>query len=438
MFENKNILVLGLGITGRSAISCLANFPCKIYVYDEKIQDFSFLKEAVKIFREENFCDIDFVIKSPGIHPNHPIVKKARALGIEVISDLELAYRMTACKNMVAITGTNGKTTTATMVGKLLSTQYKTYVVGNIGVGILDIVNEVKEEDYIVIEASSFQLEDTLSFRPHMALITYVTKDHLDWHETEEQYRRAKFKIFAQQNSDDLAIVNGEDAHLQQLDLTAQRYTFQVEEHQNCGTFVREGEIFFRRNGNEQRVLSVDDIKVPGRHNLMNVLAAVCIAKLCGIEDENIQTVISQFYGVEHRIEFVAEQEGVKYYNDSKGTNPDSTMVAVDAMDGDTVLIAGGYDKSADFRPMLRHCRNKISTLILFGQTAQIMAKAAKEFEYHTVIVQDLKAALMMARQSVHHPGNILLSPACASWDMYRSYEERGNHFKQLVKEWIE
>lgn len=437
MFENKNILVLGLGITGRSAIGCLAKFPCKIYAYDENIKNFASMSEDFRFFRPEDLEIIDFIVKSPGIHPYHPLLCEAREKGIEILSDLELAYRITKSKNMIAITGTNGKTTTTTIVGKILSQEYPTYVVGNIGKGILDVATEATEQDYIVIEASSFQLEDTVTFRPHISLITYVTKDHLDWHETEENYRQAKFKIFANQKEGDFTVLNGEDPWLQITDLPSEIYTFQRKDMGRKGTFLKNGKMMFRSSRGEEEILPLSDIKIPGIHNVMNILSAVCIAKLCQVSNDNIHKIISQFYGVEHRIEFVLESQGVKYYNDSKGTNPDSTIVAVEAMDNPTVLIAGGYHKGADFSSMLEISRDKISTLILFGETAELIAREAKQFHYETVIVKDLKAAVLMAKKVVKHPGNVLLSPACASWDMYHNYEERGNHFKQLVRELI-
>lgn len=439
MFENKNILIMGLGITGRSALACLTHFPCKIYVYDEKMKDLKELEEDFILFKEEDLGRMALIVKSPGIYPDHPLLQKARKKGIEIISDLELAYRVTKCKNLIAITGTNGKTTTTTIVGKILASQNKTYVVGNIGKGILDIALEAREEDYIVIEASSFQLEDTVDFCPTIALITYVTKDHLDWHKTVEEYRQAKYKIFANQGEENYLILNGEDPVLSRIeDIKSKIYYFGMKDQGHKGCFIEEDSIYFRDAANQKiEVLPLNLIKIPGKHNVKNIMAAVDIAMILKIEPKKIRRVIENFYGVEHRIEFIGEDHQVKYYNDSKATNPDSTLVAVQAMDQPTVLIAGGYDKGSDFDELLRRCRNRISSLILFGETAELLSREAKRYHYDIYIVEDLKKAVLVANQVVCRPGNILLSPACASWDMYSSYEERGQHFKDLVKELI-
>lgn len=435
MFNDKKILVLGLGVTGKSAIKCLCKFSCKLYAYDEN-KDIKIEKidEDFILFNIKDLKDIDLIVKSPGIYPDHEILIRARKLGIEIISDLELFYRISKCKNIITITGTNGKTTTTSLVSDILRRVGTTYTVGNIGKGVLDAV-DAKEDDFVVIEASSFQLEDTKTFKPKIALITYVTKDHLDWHKTEKNYTLAKFKIFKNQDKNDFTVLNFDDKKLKELrDLKSNVYYFSTEETNIKGTYLLDDKIYFKDYNNEF-IIDIKDIKILGLHNVKNTMAAITIAKILGIKNEIINSSIKSFSGVEHRIEFVKEINNVKFYNDSKGTNPDSTMVAIAAMDSNVILIAGGYNKGSDFDEMLRDSKDKIKHLILLGETADIIANNAKKYNLDTYIVEDLNKAVNLAYNLAQKNDNILLSPACASWDMYSSYEQRGDHFKKLVRE---
>ena len=437
MIENKNILIMGFGVTGKTALKFLKEFPCKIYVYDSN-QDIHKLniEEDFIIFKEEDLGDIDLIVKSPGIYPFHELLEKAREKNIEIISDIELSYRNLKTENVIAVTGTNGKTTTTTILGDILRRVAKTYVVGNIGRGILEITKEASDDDYVVIEASSFQLEDTIKFKPHIGVLTYVTSDHLDWHKTRQNYVDAKFKIFKNQDENDFAILNYEDKDLaEEYKLKAEKYYFSMEKIGDKGAYVDNGKIFFNNGEKTEEVLDIKDIKIPGEHNVRNIMAAIIACKLLNIDLDLIKKSILSFTGVEHRIEFVREVDGVKYYNDSKGTNPDSTEVAVAAMDGDVVLIAGGYDKGADFDNLIEKSKDKIKTAILFGETAEKISNSCKKSGVEFYITEDLKKAVELARKLSSSGDDVLLSPACASWDMYKSYEIRGQHFKDLVKE---
>lgn len=439
MLENKNILIMGFGVTGKSALKFLKEFPCKIYVYDSN-QDLQKLnvEEDFIIFKEEDLDNIDLIVKSPGIYPFHELLMKAREKNIEIISDIELSYRNLKTKNVIAVTGTNGKTTTTTIIGDILKRVSQTYVVGNIGRGILEITGEAKSDDYLVIEASSFQLEDTIDFKPHIALLTYVTSDHLDWHKTTKNYVDAKFKIFKNQDENDFAILNYENKELaKEYNLKAEKYYFSMEKISDKGAYVQDGKIYFNDGKNIEEVLDTKDIKIPGDHNIKNIMAAIIGCKLLNIDLDIIKKSITSFTGVEHRIEFVRELRGVKYYNDSKGTNPDSTEVAVAAMDGDVILIAGGYDKGADFDDLIEKSKDKIKTAILFGETAEKISKACKENDLEFYITKDLNKAVELAEKISCEGDDVLLSPACASWDMYSDYEVRGQHFKDLVKELV-
>ncbi|MDU5418395.1 UDP-N-acetylmuramoyl-L-alanine--D-glutamate ligase [Peptoniphilus harei] len=437
MIENKNILIMGFGVTGKTALKFLKEFPCKIYVYDSN-QDLHKLnvEEDFIIFKEEDLDDIDLIVKSPGIYPFHELLEKAREKNIEIISDIELSYRNLKTENVIAVTGTNGKTTTTTILGDILKRVAKTYVVGNIGRGILEITKEASDNDYVVIETSSFQLEDTIDFKPHIGVLTYVTSDHLDWHKTRQNYVDAKFKIFKNQDENDFAILNYEDKNLaEEYKLKAEKYYFSMEKIGDKGAYVDNGKIYFNNGEKTEEVLDIKDIKIPGDHNVRNIMAAIIACKLLNIDLDLIKKSILSFTGVEHRIEFVREVDGVKYYNDSKGTNPDSTEVAVAAMDGDVVLIAGGYDKGADFDNLIEKSKDKINTAILFGETAEKISNSCKKSGVEFYITEDLKKAVELARKLSSSGDDVLLSPACASWDMYKSYEIRGQHFKDLVKE---
>lgn len=439
MLENKNILIMGFGVTGKTALKFLKEFPCKIYVYDSN-QDLQKLngEEDFIIFKDEDLDDIDLIVKSPGIYPFHELLEKAREKNIEIISDIELSYRNLKTNNVIAVTGTNGKTTTTTILGDILRRVAKTYVVGNIGRGILEITKEAKAEDYVVIEASSFQLENTIDFKPHIAVLTYVTSDHLDWHKTRQNYVNAKFKIFKNQDKNDFAILNYEDRDLaDKYNLKAERYYFSMEKISKKGAYLDQGKIYFNDGVKIEEILDVKDIKIPGDHNVRNIMAAIIACKLLNIDLDIIKKSIASFTGVEHRIEFVREVDGVKYYNDSKGTNPDSTEVAVAAMDGDVVLIAGGYDKGADFDNLIEKSKDKLKTAILFGQTAEKISESCKKYGVEFYITEDLKKAVELAKKLAVKGDDVLLSPACASWDMYKSYEVRGQHFKDLVKELV-
>ncbi|QQT91116.1 UDP-N-acetylmuramoyl-L-alanine--D-glutamate ligase [Peptoniphilus harei] len=437
MIENKNILIMGFGVTGKTALKFLKEFPCKIYVYDSN-QDLHKLnvEEDFIIFKEEDLDYIDLIVKSPGIYPFHELLEKAREKNIEIISDIELSYRNLKTENVIAVTGTNGKTTTTTILGDILKRVAKTYVVGNIGRGILEITKEASDNDYVVIEASSFQLEDTIDFKPHIGVLTYVTSDHLDWHKTRQNYVDAKFKIFKNQDENDFAILNYEDKDLaEEYKFKAEKYYFSMEKIGDKGAYVDNGKIYFNNGEKTEEVLDIKDIKIPGDHNVRNIMAAIIACKLLNIDLDLIKKSILSFTGVEHRIEFVREVDGVKYYNDSKGTNPDSTEVAVAAMDGDVVLIAGGYDKGADFDNLIEKSKDKIKTAILFGETAEKISNSCKKSGVEFYITEDLKKTVELARKLSSSGDDVLLSPACASWDMYKSYEIRGQHFKDLVKE---
>ncbi len=433
----ENVLVFGFGVTGKSALKALDKLDYNIYIYDQNENYNDDADIDFKIFKENDDIEkIDFIIKSPGINPDNKILNNAREKEIKIVSDIEFAYKITKCENIIAITGTNGKTTTTTLVAEILKKVKTTYCVGNIGKGILDIALEAESDDYIVIEASSFQLEDTVDFRPNVSAITNVTSDHLDWHGNVENYRNAKFNIFKNQKDKDITILNYNDKNLLKLEFNSDRKVlyFATKDVNKAGAFLENGKIYFRHLDDKiDFIMDRSEIRIPGMHNVENILTAISIAMSLNIEIEIIKDSILNFLGVENRIEFVRELNGVKYYNDSKGTNPDSTIMAIKAMDENLILIAGGYDKKADFKKMLETGKDKVKHLILLGETAEQLEKESKPMGYDIYIVKDLNRAIDLAYSLAKDKDTVLLSPACASWDMYPSYEKRGEHFRELV-----
>ncbi len=445
--KNKKILVMGLGITGVSSLNILKKYTTHIFVYDNKPAHFIKQKLSsenldAKIIDIDNLSELnemDLIVKSPGVKPEHIILQKAKELNISVISDIELAYFLTNTQNIVGITGTNGKTTATILAGEVFKASgKKTFVTGNVGVGILDKIEELKEKDILIIELSSFQLQYTHLFRPKAALILNITPDHLDWHNTMENYINAKLKIFKNQTQDDYLVLNYDDPILKKLEgsTLAKTMWFSIKEELSEGIFIRNNSIVYKSEDLEETIILLKDIKLLGSHNLENICGVIGLAKAFKINTKIIADTIRNFKGVPHRLEFVGEYKGVKYYNDSKGTNIDSTIKAIEAVDGPLVLIAGGYDKGAAYDKLIDCFKNKGDDLILIGQTKNLLKKSAESKGIKNIYLFDNMEEAVLKAIEISKPGlSILLSPACASWDMYDSFEERGDHFKRLVME---
>ncbi len=448
-WKNKNVLVLGLSVTGKSAVSALCSYGAKVTVVDSKSENE--LKEVLGVLKaypqvkyvlgitEFALDSFDFILKSPGISPTNPILVDARKQNIEILSDLELAYRMTESRNFFAITGTNGKTTTTTLLGEIIKKSgAETYVVGNIGVGILEKIPNCSSESVFVIEASSFQLNDTKSFAPHIAAITNFSPDHLDWHGSYENYVNAKLRITAAQCGEDIVFFNKDDVEIMKLcvETKARVLYFSKSDFGGEGVYCTQDMIFVRDGQTVEEIMPVEEIQLLGTHNLENVLCAVGMAYFGGVNKNVIRSAVSAFRGVEHRIEFVREVNGTKYYNDSKGTNPASSIKALDAMVNPVILIAGGYDKGVDFDELSELFYKKVELLILMGATRDRMRASALRAGFDNIqFVENMEEAVKLADISSSKGTDVLLSPACASWGMYRNYEERGQEFKKLVWE---
>lgn len=444
--KNKRVLVLGLGISGLSTVKALNSLESQIIVYDSKteLQLKDFFKEISDIhiekwLNEKEVClqDIDLIVKSPGVPPTSEILLEAYRQNIEVITDIELAYRISPTDRIIAITGTNGKTTTTTLVGEIIEkANYNMYLAGNIGVGILwDMVN-AKADDVFVIEASSFQLENTVSFRPQISLILNITPDHLDWHGSVEHYINSKKKIFQNQTDKDFTILNYDDPIIRKMadDLKSNIIWFSVNEKLNKGIYIDGEDIVINDGENIIKVMSYKDIKILGKHNLENVLGSIGICYSMDIDMKIIAQSIREFKGVEHRIEYVTNINGISFYNDSKGTNPESTIKAIEAIASPIILIAGGYNKGSEFDDLVKFFNNKIKDLVLLGETKEKIKEAAEKAGIINIhLVENMKEAVKLSYSLGESEDNILLSPACASWGMYNNFEERGQDFKNAV-----
>ena len=449
MFENKKVLVAGLGISGKAAFDALVGAGALPAVYDDRDIEaddqefFGKLKAAGAALYLKGAAvpdeAWDFVVLSPGVPPWLPFVEKAAARGAEVIGELELSCRI-GRGVYVSITGTNGKTTTTTLVGEIFNAAgLKAAVCGNIGEAVVTKALEADDETWLITETSSFQLETTRWFRPRIAAFLNLTPDHMDRHKTMDNYAAAKAKIFANQKDGDVLVYNADDARVAALAKASKAalLPFSRTKTFETGAFVKDGKLMVAVQGMAPApLIDAGELQIPGAHNLENALAAAAVAAAAGISPKVTAGALKNFKGVEHRIEFVAEAGGVRYVNDSKGTNPDASIKAIEAIGQDFLLIAGGYDKGADFTDYIRAAKGRAAKLLLLGTTAEkIRACALAEGfgETEIFIVKGMEEAVRLAAELAEPGDTVLLSPACASWDMYKDYEERGRHFKGLV-----
>jgi UDP-N-acetylmuramoylalanine--D-glutamate ligase len=382
--------------------------------------------------------DVVLVVKSPGIPDNLPPLIRARELGIAVIAEVELAYRKLACL-LVAITGTNGKTTTTALTGEMYrAAGKKTAVAGNIGFPLSAVVLAGEQPEVVVAELSSFQLEGTDAFRPQLAAILNISPDHLDRHCSMAAYREAKTRIFANQGPADILVLNADDPEAFALreQTISQVYFFSRRQEVARGAFLRDGFLVLRDGEREAVLCHQEEICIPGTHNQENALAASLLAWLGGVGAEVIAAVLRRFPGVPHRLEYLGCVNGVHFVNDSKGTNTDAAMKALSALPGKKVLIAGGYDKGADFAVFAAAVKEYVSHVVVIGQVAKRLTAAFDEAGFAAYSsAASLEEAVGIAYRQAKPGEAVLLSPACASWDMFSSFEERGERFKKAVRE---
>lgn len=385
---------------------------------------------------EKKKGEIDLLVVSPGVPADSPLVEAFRRRNIPVWGEIELAYQRERGQ-VVAITGTNGKTTTTTLLGEIMKRHFAdSYVMGNIGYPYTDIAERTTEGSVTVGEISSFQLETIESFHPRVSAILNITPDHLNRHHTMENYIAAKNNITKNQNGDDYCILNYDNAETRKLGehCPARVLWFSAGSELAEGAFLRGEEIFLAKEGKVQSLMNIHEMKLVGLCNVENVMAAILASEAMGIPRAEYLEVIKAFKAVEHRIEFVEEVDGVVYYNDSKGTNPDAAIQAIRAMDRPTVLIGGGYDKGSSYDEWIEAFAGKVKLLVLIGQTKEKIAECAKKHGFTDIVfAETFEEAFGVCAENAEAGDAVLLSPACASWGMFPNYEERGRLFKELV-----
>ena len=442
--NNKRVLVVGLGRSGVASALFLKQRGAQVTVSDSKPQEQ--LGEEIPVLLdhgiavetgghgERTFHGQDLIVVSPGVPVDSPPLVQARALGEPVIGEIELAAQFLP-KNVVAITGSNGKTTTTTLTGEIIAAGgYATHVGGNIGTPAVSLVDAARPDSIIVLEVSSFQLETIQIFRPKVAVVLNVTPDHLDRHRTFETYVDAKARIFENQQADDFAVLNGDDPVCVELAgrTPAQVFWFSRKKEVQQGTFVRDGRILFRDSAGQKEVTLASEIPLKGAHNLENSLAAVCVGVLMKCVPERIRAAVHKFKAVEHRLEYVATIRGVEYYNDSKATNVDATIKALESFPANIHLILGGKDKGSDYTVLNDLLRERVKYVYTIGAAAAKIESQIKEAA-ETVHAESLDNAVQRASANAQPGDIVLLAPACASFDQFRNYEHRGKVFKELV-----
>ncbi|MCL6458859.1 MAG: UDP-N-acetylmuramoyl-L-alanine--D-glutamate ligase [Gorillibacterium sp.] len=456
-YKDREIIVLGLARSGVAVAKLFQQYGANVIVNDKKARDLCPEAEELEALGISVVCGghpegiihsgIALVVKNPGIPYTAAPVKRAIELGLEIVTEVEVAYHI--CKApIIGVTGSNGKTTTTTWIGQMLNKAgQKPIIAGNIGRALCEAAMEAKADDVMVVELSSFQLKGTVAFRPKIALLLNVYETHLDYHGSLADYCESKAKLFANQTEDDIAVFNLDDPYCRSLvtSLKAQLMPFSMEEQLEVGVYLwNDGEqewIVYQPVGGERiLVLPTSKVGLPGRHNVQNALAATAVAFSAGADLESIVFSLQEFHGVEHRLEFVREVEDVTFINGSKATNPAATIKDLEAFDQSIVLIAGGLDRGMEYDDLLPYFRDRVRVLIALGQTKEKLCRVAQEAGVQAVLIvattdpaYAMQEAVRLATNEARKDEVVLLSPACASWDMYQSYEERGSMFKNSV-----
>ena len=440
----KKVLVFGSGISGIGAVKLLEDHGAEVVLYDgnESLDQASLreqLGEKTTIvlgeFPEHLLEELELVVLSPGVPTDLPVILAMKEHGIQVIGEVELAYAF-GKGDVLAITGTNGKTTTTSLLGEIMKChQEEVFVVGNIGNPYTVAAGQMTEHSVAVAEMSSFQLESIETFRPKVSAILNFTPDHLNRHHTMEAYVEAKKQIAKNQTAEDYCVLNYEDERTKAFgeEVKAQVLYFSSAHKLERGIYLDDGKMIYK-NPEEVIVCHVDELQILGIHNYENVMAAVAMAAVYGVPMDTIRKAILAFKGVEHRIEYVTEKDGVVYYNDSKGTNPDAAIKGIQAMNRKTVLIGGGYDKNSEYTEWIQAFDGKVKQLILIGATREKIAQDAEKCGFHDYVFADtFEEAVLLAAKTAKSGEAVLLSPACASWGMFPNYEVRGEKFKEIV-----
>lgn len=445
--KDKKVLLVGLAKTGVSTIKKLDKLGASIVVTDikpkEKLEDIlSQLNglnnvEYILGSHPEDISDIDLTIVSPGVPLDLPFIEKLKESNVKIIGEVELAYTLSNNPIFVGITGTNGKTTTTSLVGEIFKEANRdTYIVGNIGNPVIDTVDYTDKNSVLVTELSSFQLESIDTFRPKVSAFLNITEDHLNRHHNMQNYIKAKSRVFENQKNDDYTVLNYDDVSVRNLknECNSKVIFFSRKEKLNEGIYLDEYNNIVIDINEKIVLLNADELSLPGEHNLENCMAAVAIAYIMGIDIEVIKEVLKTFKAVEHRQEFVRELNNIMFVNDSKGTNPDSTIKAIKSYKRNIILIAGGKDKGSSYDELLEVAKENVVALVLLGETATKIEETAREKGFDKIYtVKNMKEAVETSYKIAQSNDVVLLSPACASWDMYKSFEVRGKDFKDNV-----
>lgn len=446
--KDKTFLVVGTGISGIAAVKLLSKIQADIILYDsnaklscdeirKKLPENIAFDLVLGELPQQVMERVDIAVLSPGVPTDLPFVLEMQERKIPIWGEIELAYRCSKGK-LFAITGTNGKTTTTALTGEIMKTYFESvFVVGNIGMPYTEYAMDMTDDTVTVAEISSFQLETIHKFHPQISAILNITPDHLNRHHTMECYVDTKANIARNQTKDEICVLNYEDAYLQKIapKLSADVFWFSSEHILERGIWL-EGEQIIYCDTERIPICTIHDMNLLGKHNYENVMAAVAIAMHAGVPLDCIRKAVKEFQAVEHRIEYVCEVDGVKYYNDSKGTNPDAAIKAVEAMIAPTIVIGGGYDKKSTYEEWIASFGDKVKCLVLLGETKDAIAETARKAGFTNIIMTDsLKEAVRVSSEQAVSGDAVLLSPACASWDMFKSYEERGRLFKEYVHE---
>ncbi|MEE1528146.1 MAG: UDP-N-acetylmuramoyl-L-alanine--D-glutamate ligase [Blautia sp.] len=443
----KKVLVFGTGISGIGAAKLLEKVQAEVILYDDneklckeeirkKLPNDSKCEIVLGALSKELLESLDLVVMSPGVPLDIPAVEQIKAAGIPIWGEIELAYQMS--EGMVlAITGTNGKTTTTALLGEIMKAYAESvFVVGNIGNPYTDAALSMTEDSYTVAEISSFQLETIDTFAPKVSAILNITEDHLNRHHTMEEYIRVKELITKNQTKEDYCILNYEDEVLREFGekCPAKTVFFSSERKLEKGVFLDGDVICLKTDKETFEIVKTEELKILGKHNYENVMAASAMAYYAGVPMEVIHKAVTQFRAVAHRIEFVEEIDGIAYYNDSKGTNPDAAIKGIQAMNRPTLLIGGGYDKESSYEEWIQSFDGKVKYLVLIGQTREKIQEAAHKCGFmNTILADNLEEAVSICTEKAEKGDAVLLSPACASWGQFDNYEQRGDKFKEYV-----
>lgn len=445
--KDKRFLVVGTGKSGIAAAELLKNKGLDTVLYDGNVEldtEAFFEKnpvlQGIELLKgelsKEQMEKVDILVLSPGVPTDLPMVNTMRDMGLSIWGEIELAYTF-AKGDVVAITGTNGKTTTTTLLGEIMKNYYSdVQVVGNIGIPYTSVADATTEKTVTVAEISSFQLETIEAFAPKVTAILNITPDHLNRHHTMENYIAAKESITKNQSKEDVCVLNYEDAVLRAFGekLNLNVFWFSSERVLENGMFLEDGVIYLGEAGVKTAVVKTDDLHLLGKHNYENVMAAVAMAYSYGVPMDKIVEVLYRFTAVEHRIEYVTEKRGIRFYNDSKGTNPDAAIQGIRAMNRPTYLIGGGYDKDSTYDEWIEAFDGKVKELVLIGQTREKIADTARKHGFENItMAETLEEAIEICYTHAKSKDAVLLSPACASWGMFKDYEERGRIFKDIV-----